>query len=35
LDSKKIAKEKKSSNLFDNQKVNLDNEFSDENSLKN
>tara|TARA_Y100000389_G_scaffold188808_1_gene211800 strand:- start:257 stop:610 length:354 start_codon:yes stop_codon:yes gene_type:complete len=34
LDSKKIAKEKNLSNLFDNQKVNLDNEFSDENSLK-
>ena len=32
LDSKKIAKEKNLSNLFDNKDSNLDNEISDENS---
>ena len=32
LDSKKIAKEKDLSNLFDNKDSNLDNEISDENS---
>jgi hypothetical protein len=35
LDSKKIAKEKNISNLFDNKEDNLNNENSDENSLKN
>ena len=35
LDSKKIAKEKNLSNLFDNQEVNLNNEISEETNVKN